>query len=419
MILMKTLFRVLSLAVFLTAFSVLTFAQDQKPPLEELFTKFRTEIKAPCGERDPAMATGKTIIDNYGSDELNKDIIEFVKKKMAEIEKTDPDCKLTNRYNATYKAKSWSDFFAVSKEIMAKQGDSGLGTDVLLDNVSVGYNLADRDKIDTYNAQTLDYAKRALQRIETGKSQTGKWGAWEPFTTKEQAQSWLNYIVGWLMYNKLNQKTPEALTYFYKSTQVSNEKKTDSSIYINIGTYFSNEASRLYTEYLDERKANNNEDNDATRAKLALARGNSERAIDAFGRAYKIIAPDAKIKQEVKKGISDKLAELYKFRFNTADAKQADVDKFVSDLVAKPMPDPSAAVTPVVLEVKPATTTTTSNTPSTSTTTTTPSTKATTTNPTKQPTSSTTTTTPASTTTSTTKEATTVKKPVTKKKGTR
>src|ERR1043165_9486859 len=121
MILMKTLFKVLLLGVLLTAFSALAFAQDTpKLDLGELFTKFKNEAKAPCGERGPALVTGKTIVDNFGNDELNKEVIDFVKKKMADIEKNDPGCKRTNRYNKEGNAtpKNWPEFFAAGKDII-------------------------------------------------------------------------------------------------------------------------------------------------------------------------------------------------------------------------------------------------------------------------------------------------------------
>jgi hypothetical protein len=200
----------------------------------------------------------------------------------------------------------------------------------------------------------------------------------------------------------------DALSYLYKSSQIGTEKKNDTTIYTNIGKYYFDEAVRLDTEYRDKRKANNNQDNDETRALLALARGTADRASDAFGRAYRIAAADPKL-ATLKTNVAKTLTDLYKFRFNLADAKQADIDKYVADLVAKPMPDPASAVTPVV-EATPTPTTTT-----TSTTTTSTPTPTTTTTPTP---AATTTTTPTPKTTPTTKTTTTVKKPV-KKKGTR
>ncbi|HVE55735.1 MAG TPA: hypothetical protein VNB22_02840 [Pyrinomonadaceae bacterium] len=423
---MKTLFKVLALGTLLTASSVLTFAQEKTAEdLAKDYATYKTEKAKPCGQRSAAITLGKSIVDTYEKIpavyEDNKPVIEFVKKDYPKLEAADATCARNNRYDSTYKAKDWAGFFTVSKEIIAApENSNGTDLDVMLDAVSVGYDRAVVDKVDTYNNDTLNFAKTALQKIESGKtSKTGKYGVFIPFNTKENAQSWMNYIIGWEMYYKLNQKNKEALAYMYKSTQIGTEKKGDTVIYTNIGTYYFDEAIRLDTEYRDKRKANNNEDNDETKALLALARGTADRAIDAYGRAYKIAQADAKALPAYKTGLYKTLTDLYKFRFNLApDAKTPDLDKYVADLVAKPMPDPSTAVTPVVEEVKPATTTTTSTT----TTTTTPATTTTTpTTTTTKPAATTTTTTKSTTTATTTKPATTtpVKKPVTKKKGTR
>jgi hypothetical protein len=409
MILMKTLFKVLVLAILLTAFSALTFAQE--PDLATLFEKFKGEAKAACGQRDAALVTGKLIIEKFGADELNKDVIAFVKKKMAAIEKEDPRCKLNDRYNNAYKTKDWANFFTASKEIMAAEGDSPLGFDVLLTNASVGFNRADVDKIDTYNADTLNYAKTALQKLDAGKT-TPTFGVFEPFKTKESAQTWMNYIVAYMMYEKMNQKK-EALPYYYKATQIGTEKKNEVAIYIKIGKFYLDEAARYDGEYRKAHaadKANNVEDTEETKKLLGLGRANADRAIDAFGRARKF-AIDNKAAKAAIDDYTKTLADLYRFRFNLApDAKTPDLEPYVSGLTSKPMPNPATEITPVVEEVKPAATT--STTPTTPTTPTT----ATTTKPTTTPT---TTTTKETTTATTTKPKTPVKKPVTKKKGTR
>ncbi len=417
MILMKTLFKVLVIGILLTAFSALTFAQD-KPALADLFEKFKTEYKAPCGQRDAALVTGKQIIDLYGSDELNKDVIALVKKRMDTINSTDPDCKRNDRYNAAYKAKNWADFFAVSKEIIAAKGDSPLSLDIMLTLVSVGYNRVSVDKIDTFNTDTFNYAKMALQKLDAGQNPEKfgtppayQWGVFEPFKSKENAQSWMNKIIGYLMYEKMNQKK-EALTYLYKATQIGTENKDDVPTFINVGNYYFDEASRYDTLYRESRKANNNEDNDETRKLLGLARANADRGMDAFGRAVKAAKTPVQ-----KTGLTKTLTDLYKFRFNLApDAKTPDLDRYVTDLNSKPMADPASEVIPVVIEVKPATTPTTPTTTKPETTTTPVTPKPTTTTPTTKK--------PAMTdstesTTTTPKPKTPVKKPATKKKGTR
>jgi hypothetical protein len=343
----------------MTAFSALTFGQD-KPTLEALYAQFRNEIKAACGERGAALKTGKQIVDLYGSDDVNKEVIDFVRKRMTLIEKEDPACRRNKAYDEAFKAKNWAGVFTSGKEVIAAEGPtSGVTLDVMLDLISVGYDRAAVDKVDTFNAETVSYAKMALDRIQAGgTSATGKYGVFIPFNTKEDTQSWLNYIIGWQMYNKQNQQK-ESLTYFYKAAQ-SGAKKNDTGIYTTIGKFYFDEAVRLDTEYRDKRKANNNEDTDETKALLALARGTADRAADAFGRAYKIAAADPKLAQ-LKTNVAKTLTDLYKFRFNLADAKQADVDAYVNGLTSKPMPDPATAVTPVVVETPTTATNSTNN----------------------------------------------------------
>ena len=404
---MKTLFKVLALSILLTAFSALAFAQD-KPALDTLYAQFRTELKVKCGDRSAALATGNKIVELYGTDEINKEVIDFVKGKVTEIKEKDPVCKREDAYVAAVKTKNWNEVFTTGEVIVNAEGDSPKGLDVKLDLVQVGFDRT-LEKNDAFNGKTLAYAKSALDAINAGKPSNSKaYGALFQFKTKEEALSWLNYYVGWLMYNKTSQKK-EALPYLFKAAQVGTAKKNDTSIYTNIGSYYFDEAGRLYTEYTDKLKANNNEPNDEIKNLLGLARGTADRALDAFGRAYNIVKNDT-AKAALRTSIADTLVKLYKFRFQLTEAKQADIDKYVADLVAKPMPDPATAVTPVV-EAAPTTATT-----STTSTTLSPNNAATVN---ETPTSATTTgkTTPTTKTT-TTKTTTTVKKPV-KKKGTR
>ena len=234
---MKTLFRVLAFGVLLTAFSALTFAQEKDfPTLLEQFKKEGPKATAEnkmCGKRDAALVTGKEIVARFGSDELNTDVIKFVNDRMALIQKEDPRCKIEDKYNTAYntadkknlKDPKWVEFLDASKQILAMEGDTPLGLDILLTQVSVGF---DRGATD---AETVSNAKLVLQKIDSGKvSKTGNWGVFEGFKTKEfpqgkeNAQSWMNYIIATTMYNKLNQKK-ESLPYFYKVTQIVGEKQ--------------------------------------------------------------------------------------------------------------------------------------------------------------------------------------------------
>ena len=421
---MKTLFKVLALGMLLTMLGVVSaFAQDPNE-LEKLFNQYKVDRKQPCGQRDAALATAKTIVEKFGSDQDNQQVIEYVKNDSAKIAKDDPECKRNDAYNAAYKAKDWAKFISLSKEIIAAKGNDPLALDVMLTMVSVGYDQAVA-KVDTYNTETISYAKQAIQRIESGgTSSTGKWGVFAPFQTKDfadgktNALNGLNYMIGWINYNRPGGNKKDGIVYLYKSTQYNGEFKKDYTIYTSIGDYYFDEAGRLDKEYRAIRAANENKETDEAKAKLALARGFADRGIDAFGRA-KQMAVAQKATKAVE-GIGKTLTELYKFRFNLAPtAATPDLDKYVAGLNAKPMPDPSTEPTPVVEEVAPTTTTGTSST--TPTTTTPPTTTtSTTTKPaatTTKPAATATTTKPAATTTTT--KTTTPAKTTPKKKGTR
>jgi hypothetical protein len=305
----------------------------------QLYSKFKTAKALPCGQRDEAIKIGKEIIEKYGDDKDNKSVIDFVRQDIPKIEQADRICRRNNRYDNAYKSKNWNDFFLLSKEIIAEEGDTPLALDVILTLVSFGYDRAAVEKIDIYNSDTLNFAHLAIQRIEAGqKSKTARWGVFVPFISKENALCWMNYIIGWQMYYKLNRKK-EALVYLYKSTQIGSEKKNDISIYTNIGTYYLDESIRLSAEQKEKLKSNSNVETEETKALLALARGMADRAMDAFGRAYKsaVYTKQKELIDALRKTLND----LYLFRF------QPDIDKYIKDLITQPMPDPTTRVEPV------------------------------------------------------------------------
>lgn len=312
-----------------------------------LIIQFRqsTEKEKKCGDRSETLRVGKLFIEKYANDQINQDVVAFVKRKIAEIEKQDPICRRNERYYNSFKAKNWQEVFAEGKKIIAEEENSSVALDVMLDFVSIGYDRALFDKIDTFNNDTLLYAKLAIQRIE-GKhaSNSGKYGALMPFGTKDEALGWMNYIAGWILYSKMNQKK-DALPYFYKATQFGIQKKNDTTIYTNIGSYYFDEAVRLDTEYRDKRRANNNEDSDETKALLALARGTAERSMFYFAKAYKIAADDSKLAQ-LKANLRKTLIDLYRFRFNVVEVDPIKLDLFIERLNDQPSPDTLTPIQP-------------------------------------------------------------------------
>jgi hypothetical protein len=51
----------------------------------ELYQKFSAAQKLPCGQREDAVVAGREIVEKYANDKSNKAVVEFVKKRLAEI----------------------------------------------------------------------------------------------------------------------------------------------------------------------------------------------------------------------------------------------------------------------------------------------------------------------------------------------
>src|SRR5688572_21080899 len=51
----------------------------------ELYRKFRVAKSLPCGQRTEAILAGRELISRYEKDELNKDVVKYVKAQLAVI----------------------------------------------------------------------------------------------------------------------------------------------------------------------------------------------------------------------------------------------------------------------------------------------------------------------------------------------
>jgi hypothetical protein len=410
---MKTLLGVFAVMVFVTTVGVFSAsAQEEKcPDLATCFETFKAERNKPCGSREKAIEVGEYIGEKFKEDPDNAELVKRVAALAAKMKEEDRICKRNKLYNDSFNAKRWDEFLNVSREIMGDPAtDKALLLDLLLTHVSTSFDRV-VEKNDRYTNEALMNAKTAIQNMESGSvSKNAKWGVFAPFGSKDNAVSWMNYMIGYINYYNLGATMPakkdEAIQYFYKATQIG-EKKSDPLVFREIGVWYAEKATELFTDYTKIVEANNKMVNEEASGKLALARAYADRAIDALGRAQKLIGNDPKLKSK----ITEELTEFYKFRFN---GKVEGMDKYVADMIAKPMPDPSSTVTPVAAEET--STTSADTTPATV------PTKPVAVTPAAKPTTAATTKPVAKPTTAVTAKPTassTPKKPVVKKKGTR
>lgn len=385
---MNKLFKTLTLGFLMAFFAIIsaeaTYAQcDDANGKRTLYNKFIENYDKGEAQQKVALEAGKEYITKYGSCEADAEQVAYLKDtgipyvetslkkyeddRIAAGKKKEKDA-LYTRFNTGVKDKNVGESFSAGKQILSSEPDF---LDVYIVLATMGYDEAVK-KNNTYNNDAIEYAKKAIQLIESGKT-SKEYGALtyvyktKEFSTPEQAKNnalgWLNYSIGSIMFFNQDKKK-EALPYLYKATQFESGIKKAPAPYRLIGDYFTSEVARIDKERTTKIAANNNEDNDETLALLALEKAYADRAMDAYARAYKIASTPPEETKEYKDSLYTLLKNLYNFRFNNTDG----LDAYVASVMSKPMPNPTTEITPVV-EAK--TTTTTTST----TTTTTPSTK--------------------------------------------
>lgn len=365
---MKNVFKFLTLGTMLVAFYAIattsTFAQATLEECTPIYERFKVERTS----TDPtvltaAIATGKEYLSKCSNLEGQEAVRDYITAQIPKIQKKIDDimlARLEKRFNDSIPAKNWDESFAAGKELLTKNRPYEL--DLILTLAGIGYdNVTANPPVDKFNGDTISYAKMGLQKINEGKPSTDFGFFQYANKTKEcvdgktNAIGWMNYIIGYTMYVRQKQNK-DAVPYIYKSTQTGCETKSFPEAYRLIGAWYLDEAIKINTKRVELIKAASDQDTDETKALLALQKGYADRSIDAYARAYKMASA---VKGPVKTYVDalyKKMQELYDFRFSSKDG----IDKYISEVMGKPFPDPNTPVTPVVE-------TTTATTPNTST----------------------------------------------------
>jgi hypothetical protein len=241
-----------------------------------------------------------------------------------------------------YESKDYTKAFELGKQILAEEPDN---LRVLTDLAYAGY-LAASSKVTTFNGDTLNYARKAIQLIEGGKSLDN----WAPYSGKDEALGYLNNTIGVLT---VNSNPSDALKYLLKAAQLEGKLKKQAITYGYIGdAYQSGPYDKLAAAY----KACCEGKDETPESKLALQNLNQviERMIDAYARAVALSGDDP-ANAATKKAWMDSLTSWYKFLNKDSDAG---LTALISSVLSKPLPPeptplttlpgtPAAPTTPV------------------------------------------------------------------------
>ncbi|MFT3744299.1 MAG: hypothetical protein QM785_08385 [Pyrinomonadaceae bacterium] len=377
---MKTIFRYTNVAVLtamiFAAGALGTWAQDacgdaagQTASYDNFLEKFK--VKTIEG-RKAFIEAAKQFMDKYGACDSAKENAAYFKAQIPKwedaVKKMEEEARktaLVTRFDNALKAKNWDEVYPAGKDILAAYPEDFRVVEIVL--AAVGGEEAFKANF-KYNDDALRYAKASIADLEANKA--FKVGDKErfglslanaynfEFANRADAIAWMNLYAGYIVGAGQKNKAAAA-PYLYKASQASASDAAKNPVSFElIGNYYFEELNKVVEQI--QAKIKDQKDTDAAdvaakkvediKALVAMSNGISERAMDAFSRAF-TLAKDPAYKAKMKKNVAD----AYKVRF----AKETGVDEWIASAIAKPFVNPTTPVAPIT---DPEPTTTTSNT---------------------------------------------------------
>ncbi|MDQ3472487.1 MAG: hypothetical protein M3447_01995, partial [Acidobacteriota bacterium] len=237
-----------------------------------------------------------------------------------------------------YAKKYYVKAFELGKQVLAEEPES---LKVLIDLAYAGY----ASKNPALSAESLTYAQKAIQMIESGKTLE----AWTPYMSREDTLGYLYNATGSL---NLQKDPGVSLKDFIKAAQFNGKISKLPATYATIAqTYEASAYAKLASDYEAKHKGKD----ETPESKLAIENINQvvDRMIDAYARAVALAGNDP-AEQANKKLWMEQLTNWYKYR----NKSEAGLNELIAGVLAKPMPgEPTPLTTLPVSASGPAPTT--------------------------------------------------------------
>lgn len=310
-------------ALLLFVFAPGTFAQRNPTMTEQqrdadkeaLFARYIQLKRIPQSDQQrQAYEAGKTYLRLFGTD--SDPNVKEVRRFVTEFERVRGQYDIDGAFSAA----NYLRVFEIGRTLLKKQPDNFY---VLGTLVEAGFENAVSGN-PSLNAETVGYAKKAVQLLEDGKVTKA-----DPFKTMEVATGFLNFALGTLL---RDQSPVEAAAAFHKAVLADSPYKTDVSAYHRMGmAILKGEFAQLSTEYNEKygAKQASAEQQAMLKRLLALA----DRAIDAYARAVALSSSPQQTEARAK--IMEQLTALYKNFHNNSDAG---LDELIANVLTKPLP---------------------------------------------------------------------------------
>lgn len=300
--------------------------------------------------RQRAIDSGKSFLEKYGNCESAKVRADWLKAQIPKMETNlriardlAAENALVGRFDTAMKAKNFDEVYVTGKEVLAKYPEKYRAAEIVLG--SIGFDEAYKGN-NKYNDDALRFAKASIADLESGKTFTTFGVNPYIYKTKEDALGYMNLTIGYI--TSVSQKNQlGSLPYLYKTTQGTSEASKNPIAFELIGNYYFAELNKI-VEQIAALSASQNKPGitpeelqkivDDIKGKVAMSNGTSERAMDAFARAYTHGQAPA-YKAKMKKNVED----AYNVRFGKKDG----VDPWIATAVAKPFINPTTPIEPI------------------------------------------------------------------------
>lgn len=317
---MKVLGQRLSLSVLL-ALSVLAlgarhvvWAQETDDPVKiEIYKRF---VDNRQGNPAVAYKAARDYLQKYNKDK--DQYTDYLNKWVMFYERDERKRELPNLINE----KKFAEAYSTGERILKDEPN------YLRAQIDLGYAgyLAASAKNESFNATSLDYARKAISEIESGKAPAD----WAPFKGKDDTLAYLNYAVGYLT---LKTNPDQAIDALQKAAKYDSDiRKTPSTYYFLAVAYESGPYKTLSTAYQTQFAGKP----ETPESKAALEKLNTvmDRIIDAYARAIATAGTDPKTDQSRKEWLNQ-MTTYYKFRHEGNDTG---LTEFIASVLQKPLP---------------------------------------------------------------------------------
>ena len=224
-----------------------------------------------------------------------------------------------------YGEKNYAAGFGLAKQVLA---DDPEDVKALIALGYGGYLATTNAKNEAFNVDSIRYAQKAIQLLESGKTPD----AWEPFKSREDAVASLNYAIGFI---DLKPRPEEAIGRFIRVIQIDSDlRKTPLTYYLLAVAYEQGPYKRLSADYT--KRFANQPETPESKAAIETLNKVMDRIVDAYARAVALAGSDPQ-HQAKKAEWTKRLTDLYKFRHENSDAGLAE---FIAGVLAKPLPQP-------------------------------------------------------------------------------